>query len=140
MNSAYPLVGPFVLLVLAVGWLTLRRMGYVIIRRRNERHHRLGVHEFAYPHCLLLVGTDEDSNDDDVLLAEMSGDAPDDERRAVAPAHSRSFSHRPRSRAASALAGGGRDLRAYRIYRRESMTTILINGTMPLDEKEFTHG
>ena len=41
MTSAYILIGPFVLLVLAVVWLTLRRMGYVIIRRRNERHHRL---------------------------------------------------------------------------------------------------
>ncbi len=29
------------LLVLAVIWLTLRRMGYVIVRRRNELHRRL---------------------------------------------------------------------------------------------------
>ncbi len=41
MNSAYILVGLFVLLVLAVVWLTLRRMGYVIFRRRNELHRRL---------------------------------------------------------------------------------------------------
>ncbi len=41
MNSAYILVGLFVLLILAVGWLTLRRMGYLDIRRRNELHRRL---------------------------------------------------------------------------------------------------
>ncbi len=41
MNFAYILVGPFVLLVLAVVWLALRWMGYVIIRRRNELHRRL---------------------------------------------------------------------------------------------------
>ncbi len=41
MNSTYILVGLFVVLVLAVVWLTLRRLGYVIIRRRSERHHRL---------------------------------------------------------------------------------------------------
>jgi len=41
VNSAYILVGLFVLLVLAVVWLTLRRMGYVIFRRRNELHRRL---------------------------------------------------------------------------------------------------
>ncbi len=41
MNSAYILVGLFVLLVLAVVWLTLRRMGYVNFRRRNELHRRL---------------------------------------------------------------------------------------------------
>ncbi len=29
------------LLVLAVIWLTLRRMGYVVIRPRNELHRRL---------------------------------------------------------------------------------------------------
>ncbi len=50
------------------------------------------------------------------------------------------LSYRSRSHKAPALAGGGRDLRAYRIYRRESMTTILINGTETLDEKEFSHG
>ena len=50
------------------------------------------------------------------------------------------LSYRSRSQTAPALAGGGRDLRAYRIYRRESMTTILINGTETLDEKEFSHG
>ena len=37
MNSVYILGGPFVLLVLAVIWLILRRKGTVIIRRRNER-------------------------------------------------------------------------------------------------------
>ncbi len=42
MNSAYILVGLFVLLVLAVVWLTPRWVGYVIIRRRNELHRRLG--------------------------------------------------------------------------------------------------
>jgi hypothetical protein len=36
MNSAYILVGLFVLLVLAVVWLTPRWMSYVIIRHRNE--------------------------------------------------------------------------------------------------------
>jgi hypothetical protein len=41
MNSAYILVGLFVLLVLAVVWLTPRWMSYVIIRHRNELHHRL---------------------------------------------------------------------------------------------------
>ncbi len=41
MNSAYILVGLFVLLVLAVVWLTPRWLGYVIIRRRNELHRRL---------------------------------------------------------------------------------------------------
>ncbi|MCZ6860759.1 MAG: hypothetical protein O7I42_10870 [Alphaproteobacteria bacterium] len=41
MNSAYILVGAFVPLVLAVVWLTLHRMGYVIIRRRNELHRPL---------------------------------------------------------------------------------------------------
>jgi hypothetical protein len=50
------------------------------------------------------------------------------------------LSYRSRSHKASALAGGGKDLRAYRIYRRESMTTILINGTATIDEKEFSHG
>ncbi len=40
MTSAY-LVGPFVLLVLAVIWLILRRKGYVIIRHRNKLHRRL---------------------------------------------------------------------------------------------------
>ncbi len=40
MTLAY-LVGPFVLLVLTVIWLTLRRMGYVVIRPRNELHRRL---------------------------------------------------------------------------------------------------
>ncbi len=41
MTSAYILIGPFVLLVLAVVWLTPRWVGYVIIRRRNELHRRL---------------------------------------------------------------------------------------------------
>ncbi len=40
MNIAYILVGLFVLLVLAVVWLTPRWMGYVIIRHRNELHRR----------------------------------------------------------------------------------------------------
>ncbi len=40
MNSAYILVGLFVLLVLTVVWLTPRWMGYVIIRHRNELHRR----------------------------------------------------------------------------------------------------
>jgi len=41
VNSAYILIRSFVLLVLAVGWLTLRRKGYVIIRHRNKLHRRL---------------------------------------------------------------------------------------------------
>ena len=41
MNLAYILVGLFVLLVLAVVWLTPRWVGYVIILRRNELHRRL---------------------------------------------------------------------------------------------------
>ena len=41
MNSAYILAVLFVLLLLAAVWLTLRRMGYVIIRRRDELHRRL---------------------------------------------------------------------------------------------------
>jgi len=41
VTSAYILIGSFVLLVPAIGWLTLRRMGYVIIRPRNELHRRL---------------------------------------------------------------------------------------------------
>ncbi len=41
MNSAYILVGLFVVLAPAVIWLTLRWMGYVIIRHRNELHRRL---------------------------------------------------------------------------------------------------
>ena len=41
MNSTYILVGLFVVLAPAVIWLTLRWMGYVIIRRRNELHRRL---------------------------------------------------------------------------------------------------
>jgi hypothetical protein len=36
VNSAYILGGLLVLLVLAVVWLTLRRMGYDIFRRRKE--------------------------------------------------------------------------------------------------------
>ncbi len=41
MNSADILVGVYVLLFLAVAWLTLWRMSNVIIRRRNELHRRL---------------------------------------------------------------------------------------------------
>jgi hypothetical protein len=41
VNSAYILVGLFVLLVLTVVWLTPRWMGYVITRHRNELHRRL---------------------------------------------------------------------------------------------------
>ena len=41
MNSAYILGGLFVLLVLAVVWLTPRWVGYVIILRRNGLHRRL---------------------------------------------------------------------------------------------------
>ncbi len=41
MNSADILVGLFVLLFLVVAWLTLRWMGNVIIRRRDELHRRL---------------------------------------------------------------------------------------------------
>ncbi len=41
MNSADILVVLFVLLFLAVAWLTLRWMGNIIIRRRDELHRRL---------------------------------------------------------------------------------------------------
>jgi len=41
VNSADILVVLFVLLFLAVAWLTLRWMGNVIIRRRDELHRRL---------------------------------------------------------------------------------------------------
>jgi len=58
----------------------------------------------------------------------------------VAPAHSKSFSHRPRSRAVPALAGGGSDLNLLDLLGREIMTTILIYGTVTLDENEFSHG
>ncbi len=41
VNSAYILGGLLLLLVLAVVWLTLRRMGYDFIHRRIELDHRL---------------------------------------------------------------------------------------------------
>jgi hypothetical protein len=67
VNSAYILIRSFVLLVLAVGWLTLhvvllvlavgwltlRRMGYVIIRPRNELHGRLCERFVAVLACII---------------------------------------------------------------------------------------